>query len=307
MLEKSNVKRHDLLMKIKGEVLFNEPMQDHTTFRVGGPADILIVPKELDDIKCSITYAREKGVPLNVIGNGSKILVSDKGIRGIVIKIANTLDDVEVSGERIIAEAGCPLSKLIKIATRNNLSGIEFATGIPGTLGGALATNAGTHVGSISEIVKSVTIMDPANGSLRILTKDDCRFGYRESIFRQKKLIILKVEMKMKRSDQKAIEEKINGLREMRKRTQPTDKHSAGSIFKNPSGISAGKLVDVAGIKGLLKGDAQISQMHGNFIVNLEKAKASDVIFLIELAQEKVKEKTDIELKPEIIFMGDFE
>jgi UDP-N-acetylmuramate dehydrogenase len=307
VFEKPNVKRRDLLMKIKGEVLFSEPMRDHTTFRVGGPADILIIPKDLDDIKYSITYAKEKGIPLSVIGNGSKLLVSDKGIRGIVIKIASTLDNVGVSGERMIAEAGCPLSELIKIATRNNLSGIEFATGIPGTLGGAIATNAGTHEGSMSAIVKSVTVMDPVNGLLRIFTKDDCRFGYRESVFGQKRLIILKAEMKMKRSAQKEIEKKISELREMRKRTQPTNKCSAGSIFKNPSGISAGKLVDAAGIKGCRKGDAQISHTHGNFIVNLGRAKASDVTFLMKLAQEKVEEKTGVELKPEIVFLGDFE
>ncbi|MGB9622907.1 MAG: UDP-N-acetylmuramate dehydrogenase [Candidatus Bathyarchaeia archaeon] len=297
----------ELLTGIKGTVLFNEPLRNHTTLRIGGPADILVIPKDLDDIKYCIAYAQERRMPLYFIGNGSKLLISDKGLQGIVLKIAGTLDSVEVSGERIIAGAGCSLSKLIQIALQYNLAGIEFAAGIPGTLGGAIAMNAGTYLGSISDVIISVAAMDPLNGSLHLLARDDCCFGYRHSIFLKKRLIIIKSEMKMKKGDQKDIREKINELIEKRKKTQPLDMPNAGSIFKNPPGASAGKLIEMAGLKGVKRGGAQISEVHANFIVNLGNAKAEDVIFLIRLAQEKVKEKFNIALEPEILLMGDFE
>jgi UDP-N-acetylmuramate dehydrogenase len=297
----------ELLKKIKGKVLFDVTMRNHTTFHIGGPADILVVPKDLDDIKYSVTYAKKERIPLHVIGNGSKILVSDKGIRGIVIKIAKTLDDAKVSGELIAAGAGCSLSKLIRIATDNNLSGIEFTAGIPGTLGGAIAMNAGTYLGSMSDITERVTVLNPTDGSQSVLSKDDCHFGYRESAFQKKRLVILEVEMRLKKSDHKEIEEKIIGLLERRKTTQPPEKHSAGCIFKNPSAMPAGKLIDTVGLKGSRKGDAKIPEVHGNFIVNLGKAKAIDVFFLMGLAQEKVKESFGIKLQPEIILMGNFE
>lgn len=299
--------KKELLEKIKGKVLFNEPMRNHTTFHIGGPAGILIVPKDLDDIKNSIAYCKKERLPLHVIGNGSKILVSDKGIPGMVIKIAKTLDDVEVSGERIIAGAGTYLSKLVKIATHNNLSGIEFAAGIPGTLGGAITMNAGTYLGSMSDITERVVVLNPMDGSQSVLSKDGCHFGYRESVFQKKRLVILEIEMRLKKSDHKRIKEKAIGLLERRKRTQPPEKHSAGCIFKNPSATPAGKLIDDIGLKGFRKGDAKIPEVHANFIVNLGKANASDVFFLMRLSQEKVKESFGITLQPEIILMGNFE
>jgi len=296
----------ELLRKIKGKVLFNEHMRNHTTFKIGGPADILMVPKDLADIKFCITYAKERRIPLYVIGNGSKLLVSDNGIRGIVIKIAKTLDCIEVSGERITAGAGCSISELIKIATQHYLSGIEFAAGIPGTLGGAIAMNAGTYLGSMSDIVSKVTVMDLLNGSLHILAKDDCSFGYRKSIFLENGLIILKAELNMKKGNQNEIKEKINRLHKKRKRTQPLEKHNAGSIFKNTANVSAGKLIDAAGLKGFRIGDAQISEKHANFIVNLEKARAWDVLELMKIIQKKVKSKYGTTLIPELKQIGDF-
>lgn len=283
-------------------------MRNHTTFSVGGLADILIIPKDLNDIRYSIIYASEAGIPLHFIGNGSKILVSDNGIRGVVVKIAKTLDNVEVSGERLIAGAGCLLSKIIEIATYKNLSGIEFAAGIPGTLGGAITMNAGTYLGSMSDVVNNVTAID-LHHPLRTfrLRADECRFRYRRSIFLKNKIIIIKAEMKMKRSNQKEIKAKINELLNRRKRTQPIDKNSAGCVFKNPPRFSAGKLIDMTGLKGFRKGNAKISETHANFIINLGDATASDIMFLIKLAQKKVKEKYNITLEPEIILMGSFE
>jgi UDP-N-acetylmuramate dehydrogenase len=307
-MEKSNNELCAPLDKIKGRILFHEPMRNHTTFSIGGLAEILIIPKDLNDIRYSIIYASEAGIPLHFIGNGSKILVSDNGIRGVVVRIAKTLDNVEVSGNRLIAGAGCLLSKIIKIAACKNLSGIEFAAGIPGTLGGAITMNAGTYLGSMSDVVSNVTVID-LHHPLRtvVLRAHECRFGYRTSTFLKNKIIILKAEMKMKRSNQKEIKAKINELLSRRKRTQPIDKNSAGCVFKNPPRVSAGKLIDMTGLKGFRKGNAKISETHANFIINLGDATASDVMFLIELAQEKVKEKYNITLEPEIILMGSFE
>ena len=297
----------ELLERIKGTVLFNEPLRNHTTFNIGGPADILIIPGDLDDIKYSVIYAEERKIPLYVIGNGSKLLVSDKGIRGIVLKIAKTLDNIEILGERIVAGAGCSLSKLVQIALQHSLSGIEFAAGIPGTLGGAIVMNAGTYLGSMSDIISNVTVMDPLNGSLYTLTRDECNFGYRKSIFLEKRLIVLKAEVKMKKRCKKNIKEKVSELIEKRMRTQPLNTPNAGSIFKNPPGVSAGKLIEMVGLKGFRKGDAQISEIHANFIVNLGNAKARDVMFLMRLAQEEVKKRFNVTLEPEIILLGEFE
>lgn len=296
----------EILRKIKGRVSFRAPMRNHTTFHIGGPADILVVPKDVDDIKYGITYAKEEEIPVYSIGNGSKILVTDKGIRGMVIKIAKTLDSVEVSGERIVAGAGCPLSRLIKIATRNSLSGIEFATGIPGTLGGAVAMNAGTYLGAMSDIVKSVAVVDTLDNSLCILSKDDCCFGYRKSIFHERKMIITKVELEMKKEHEKKIKQKIEELVERRKRTQPLNERNAGCVFRNPPTISAGKLIETVGLKGFRIGDAEISRIHANFIVNLGKTWAEDVYALMRLAQNKVKAKYGIDLIPELRIIGEW-
>lgn len=296
-----------LLERIGGKVLFDEPLLNHTSFHIGGPADILVMPQSMDDICLSINCAKEKCSPFYFIGNGSKLLVSDDGIRGIVIKIGHGLDYVKISGERIVSGAGTTISKLIKTATQNNLSGLEFASGIPGTLGGAVSMNAGANLGSISDIIKRVKVLDLEDGSQRVMSRDLCNFGYRESVFQRRRYVILEVEMRLRKSIDKVIREKVLMFLEQRKIAQPPEKYCAGSIFKNPSLLSAGKLIDGVGLKGLRKGGAKISEVHANFIVNMGNAKASDVIFLIRLAQQKVKDAFDIELQPEIICIGNFE
>ena len=210
--------KNELLKRINGCVFFDEPMLNHTTFHIGGPADIFVIPQNLDDIKYCILFAKEKSIPLYFVGNGSKLLVSDYGIRGMVIKIGKKMDHIKVSGDRIIAGAGVSISKIIRIAKRHDLSGIEFAFGIPGTLGGAVVMNAGTHLGSISEIVERVIVLNPTDGLQTTLSKDDCCFGYRDSVFQKNRLAILEVELKLRKGVIKAIEESLLKLLEKRER-----------------------------------------------------------------------------------------
>jgi UDP-N-acetylmuramate dehydrogenase len=292
--------------KIDGQVLLNERMENHTTFHIGGPVDILAVPHSVEDIKQCILYAKEKQIPFYIVGNGSKLLVSDKGIHGVVIKISQTLDWVKISGENITAGSGINLSDLIEFAKQNNLSGIEFATGIPGTLGGAIAMNAGANLGKMSDIVENVTILNPSDLQPKTLSKEECYFGYRESIFQKINMVILDAKLKLKNSKKKKIQETIDKFLENRQRTQPWVKFTAGSIFKNPPGISAGKLLDDLGLKGCRKGNAKFSEIHANFILNLGDAKANDILFLIKLAQDKAKKVMNIVLEQEIICLGSF-
>ena len=295
----------EFLGRIAGQILYDEPMLNHTTFHIGGPADILVIPENLDDIKYSIRYAQKNCIPLYFIGNGSKLLVSDDGIRGMVIKIGQKMGYIKVAEERIIAGAGTSLSKLVKMAAYNNLGGIEFAHGIPGTLGGAIAMNAGTQIGSMSEIVENVVVLNPTDCLQNTLSKDDCCFGYRESTFQKNGMAILEAKLRLKKAVNNEIGESLIKILERRKRTQPAEKYSAGSVFKNPHGTSAGQLIDSAGLKGLRKGGAKISEVHANFIVNMGNATASDVFFLIKLAQQKVNESFGVALEPEVIHIGD--
>lgn len=290
---------------MKGEVLFNEPMFRHTTFRIGGPADILVIPEDLEDIEHVLNYAKEKKITVTVIGNGSKILVSDGGIRGIVIKMAGTLDHVRFDGKHVNAGSGLMLPKLLTLTLERGLSGLEFSAGIPGTVGGATVMNAGTHIGSMSDIIEAVTIMDMPNCSIRVLSKYHCGFGYRKSVFQKKKIIVLGVLLQLKKNSPENIKEKVNMLIRKRLNTQPLSLPSAGSVFKNPPGFYAGKLIEDAGLKGFRIGDAQISTVHANFIVNLGKAIAKDVVKLIKIIQRRVKEKYGITLIPEILFIGE--
>jgi len=291
--------RIDLLGEIAGNVFFDEPMSNHTSFRIGGPADVLIIPNDLNDIKHILKLAEDRKVPIYVIGNGTNLLVRDYGIRGIVIKIANTFNDITVDGKKIISGAGVRLSNLLKIATETGLTGIEFVAGIPGTVGGAIVMNAGSHIGSLSGVISEVAVMD-FSGYIHTLSNAECEFGYRESIFQHENMIILKATITLKRGEKANIQEKVKRIMKKRGKTQPLDKPSAGCIFRNPKGYSAAKLIEKAGLKGKRINDAQISTIHSNFIVNLGKAKASDVLALINLVQREIMRKFGVFLYPEV-------
>lgn len=276
-----------------------------TTFNIGGPADWFEEVKNEKDLVEVITFCQDKKIPFLILGGGSNILFTDKGFRGMVIKVQSSKFKVKSynSKFKITAEAGAPLNKLVNLATKNSLSGLEFAAGIPGTVGGAVVGNAGAWQESIGDRVKRVKILDKKN-RFKWLNQADCQFAYRQSRFKKTKEIVLAVELVLKKGDQKGIKQKIE--ENLKKRELLPKELSAGSIFINPKPQSAGDLIEKCGLKGKKIGGAQISEKHANFIVNLDGAKAADVLELISLAKKKVKEKFGINLKPEIIILDEY-
>lgn len=290
---------------VRGKLRFKEPMKYHTSLQTGGPADVLLIPEDAKEVTRIVEYANKRNIPVHIVGNGTKLLVSDQGIRGIVIKISNTLDDLNVLGERIIAEAGTPLAKTVAIATKRGLCGLEFAAGIPGTVGGAIVMNAGTYLGSMSDVVSNVATID-SSGTSHVFTNKECGFDYRKSIFQQNNMIVLKAELSLRRGSPEEIKRNIDELMKKRKHSNPLGKPNAGCTFRNPDGVSAGKLIENVGLKGARIGDAQISKVHANFIINLGNAKANDILALIKMARQRVKRKFELQLIPEIRIIGEW-
>ncbi len=275
----------------------NEPLSKHTTFRIGGPAEFFFEPKSIKEIKEALKFAREKRKKVFFISNGSNLLVSDEGFKGVVIR--PRMDRVMVKGTRVTAEAGLPFGLLLNLLALKGLSGLEFLTGVPGCVGGSVAMNAGVGSRWIGE--KVVRVWGLGTGGLeKKLTKKQCKFGYRKSIFQKGNLVITKVEFKLKKRDPKEIKDTVKKLWKARLAKQPYDLPSAGSFFKNPKGKFAGQLIDEAGCKGMRVGDAEVSTKHGNFIVNRGKARAAQVIKLAKIVQRKVKQKFGIKLEPEV-------
>lgn len=286
------------------EIKKNEPMKNHTSFKIGGPADEFCEVTSEEEIKRLIDYASEKGVPYTVMGNGSNLLVADGGIRGLVIKIARGFDEISVGGEKITAQSGALLSRIASAAYRNSLTGLEFASGIPGTLGGGIYMNAGAYGGELKDVIESVTYLD--NGEIITKTADMLEFGYRKSSFTDKDYIILSAKLKLKKGNPDEIKEKTDDYRQRRTSKQPLDMPSAGSTFKRPEGYFAGKLIEDSGLKGFKIGGAQVSEKHSGFVVNAGGATAADVKALIEHIQKTVKEKFGVEMKTEVKMLGDF-
>lgn len=294
-----------LIDKIPNErVLVNESMKKHTSFRIGGPADIMVLPINPQEIKYIIQLCRELSIAFYVMGNGSNLLVRDKGIRGVVIKIADNFSDIKIDGTKVTAQAGVLLSVLSKKVVRNSLKGLEFASGIPGTLGGAVAMNAGAYGGEMKDVVRLVWAIDHL-GNDRYLEYDDLKFGYRTSVIQQEKLIVIEVDMQLEKGDMQESMELIAELTRRRREKQPLSYPSAGSTFKRPVGYYAGKLIQDAGLKGLRVGDAQISDLHAGFIINLGNATAKDVIELIETVKAKIKSEFNVEMQPEVKIIGE--
>ena len=284
---------------IDGEVRVHESMREHTTFRIGGLADILILPGNVEDIKHIINYAKDNEIPYFVVGNGSNLLVSDNGIRGIVIKIGKKMGDVEFYGETIRAQAGILLPSLSRMAAKHELSGLEYAVGIPGSLGGAVVMNAGSGGQDTSQILTSVRVLN-AEGEIVDMRKDDLDFGYRNSRLKHSGEIVLAVELQLQHEERTTIDNKMKALMEQRRKSMPLKYPSVGSIFKNPKDDFAGRLIEQAGCKGLRKGGAQVSDIHANWILNLGQARASDVLELISCVQNAVLEKFEIQLELEV-------
>jgi len=282
--------------------LMNESLKKHTTYGIGGPADLMIFPKSKQDLIKVIEIINENKIQLTILGSGSNVLVSDNGIRGAVISLKNSLKQIEVDDNILYAECGTMLGKIVKHAVKNNLIGLENLNGVPGTLGGALIMNAGAWGGEISENLIHVEVIN-SKSEIQKIQKKDLNFSYRQSSF-NKDDILLSAKFNLKKADKDAIKENFIEAQSGRKKSQPLNKRSAGSLFKNPKNNSAGKLLDEAGLKGLSIGDAKISKKHANFFINDGDASSKDMLMLIKKAHKEVKDKFNVNLSLEVKLMG---
>ncbi len=287
----------------ENEILLNEPMKNHTSFRIGGTADYYICPNE-EQLQSTIAIAKEMHIPFTIIGNGSNLLVSDKGIRGLVIEVGRNMDFVKVCGNEIAIGAGTLLSKVANVACNSGLSGLEFAAGIPGSLGGAVVMNAGAYGGEMKDILKDVTVLT-RDGERKTLAADELELSYRHSIISQKEYIVLSATVQLEPKEPSAIRAVMDDLRNRRIEKQPLEYPSAGSTFKRPEGHFAGKLIMDAGLAGYTVGGAQVSAKHCGFVINCGEATASDVKQLIGDVQQKVKEQFLVDLEPEVKLIGE--
>lgn len=287
----------------KLKLMTDEPMRDHTTFRVGGPADVFVCP-DSEELPVVLRLAKEHQIPVTVIGNGSNLLVSDRGIRGLVIEIGNRMDEIAVEGTRIRAGAGALLSKVAQIAAGASLGGMEFAAGIPGSIGGAVVMNAGAYGGEIRDIIVSATVLD-ADGNVQTLTKEELDLSYRHSCIMDKNYYVMEAEFELCSKPEEEIRSVMAELRQKRLEKQPLEFPSAGSTFKRPEGYFAGKLIQDAGLRGYQVGDAQVSEKHCGFVINRGNASAADILQLICDVQQKVKENFGVTLETEVRILGE--
>ena len=287
--------------KIKTE----EIMSRHTTFRVGGPADCLVTPSNEDELGGIIRYLNKVEIPYFVVGNGSNLLVSDKGYKGIIIKIGDEMGQVTVEGNRIHAGGGASLARVARAALDAGLTGLEFAAGIPGTVGGALIMNAGAYDGEMKMVVEDVTVID-AEGNALALDNETMEFGYRTSALKNSKFVATGCTFLLEKGDPEAIKAKMDDFAQRRRDKQPLEFPSAGSTFKRPEGHFAGKLIQDAGLAGFTVGGAQVSEKHCGFVINKGDATAKDIKILIEFVQDKVKDTFGVDLEPEVIMLGEF-
>jgi len=298
-------KHQELIEKIEGEIFFREPMSRHTSWRIGGPADLFVVPGSIRDMRYALIYACRYGMTVSVIGNGTNLLVSDRGIRGMVLKIGPGLNSVEVQGATIIADAGAPLPRLASAALKSGLAGFEFLAGIPGTVGGALIMNAGANSSTVGERVRQVTAVDYEGNEIQ-LDNRELDFSYRYSCLARRNLIIAEVIFEGVPGRVEEIKERTAKYLARRQQTQPQDYPNAGSVFKNPPGDSAGRIIEQANCKGLRVGGIQVSQRHANFFVNLGGGTACDALSLVEQVQQKVEDQFGIKLVMEVQKLGEF-
>lgn len=290
----------------KENILEKELMSRHTTFKIGGPCSVLVKIDDVQQLGNLLPYLAEEKIPYFFLGNGSNLLVSDKGFDGVIITYAQSLsDDVLTDGDTITAGGGVLLSKVAKKALDESLTGFEFAAGIPGTVGGAMVMNAGAYDGEMKQIVKSVEVVD-MKGNFRVLSCEEMEFGYRTSILKREPFIVTRVSFQLKKGDAGAIREKMDALAAKRREKQPLEYPSAGSTFKRPQGYFAGKLIMDAGLCGYQVGGARVSDKHCGFVVNVGNATAEDVSELMKKVVKEVQEKFQVTLEPEIIRLGEF-
>ncbi len=280
-------------------------MSRHTTFRVGGPAELFVKPETEEEVSALLSYLYLTERDYYILGNGSNLLVSDQGYQGIVVQIYQNMSQINENGTEIVCQSGALLSTIAARAQKLGLSGMEFASGIPGTIGGAVVMNAGAYGGEMKQIVKSVRVV-AANGTIMAMSADEMEFGYRKSIFKKEPLVCTEVTIGLQQDNSDNIRTKMDDFRNRRIEKQPLEYPSAGSIFKRPEGYFAGKLIMDAGLSGMSIGGAKVSEKHCGFIINTGNATASDVKDLIDEVREKVKERFGVTLEPEVCMLGDF-
>ncbi len=306
-MEKNQI--YDFLLKElpKEQIKIDELMKYHTNFKIGGIADFYVIAKKVSQIQAVLRLTKEYKIPLTILGNGSNVLVSDKGIRGIVLKIA--IEGLEIRKGKdyayITVGAGEPLGKVSYSLLKEEIAGFEFASGIPGTMGGAIRMNAGAYGGEMKDCVLSITCLT-RDGNLKELSNNECNFSYRHSIFCEQPLIVIKTELKLPYGNKEEIQAKIDEYAQSRKEKQPLQYPSAGSTFKRGSDFITAKLIDECGLKGYSIGDAQVSTMHAGFIINKGNATASDIISVINAVKQKVLEQTGKQIELEIELLGEF-
>jgi UDP-N-acetylmuramate dehydrogenase len=298
---------NQLAKKLKNEdlgtVLMNEPLKNHTTLKIGGPADLFFEPKDIESLKKAVTYIKEANVPVRAIGRGSNLLVADGGIEGIVVKVGDGLNHLDRNENIITVGGGYSLIPLATLMSREAYSGLEFAAGIPGSVGGAVFMNAGAHGSDMSQIVEKALILFP-DGQLKWLQNDELDFSYRTSVLQKNGGICVEAVLNLKEGDKETIMAELKKNKDYRRNTQPWNYPCCGSVFRNPLPNYAGQLIESSGLKGTQIGGAQISEMHANFIVNTGDAKAKDVLDLIAFIQKTIKEKHGIDIQTEVEIIG---
>jgi UDP-N-acetylmuramate dehydrogenase len=288
---------------IKGRIIFDAPMRKFISIKVGGPADSLFFPKDVDELRKIVRHARRRGIPLLVLGKGTNLIVRDKGIRGWVISLTQGMKRIQIEGEMVEAEAGLSLQRLVQFSIQKALKGLEPFFGIPGTVGGGLAMNSGAWGVELKDVTSSITLMKEDGGILE-RSRPRLKFSYRRLAL-PPSWVILKGRFQLKKGRREEILERVKFYSEMRKKTQPLDYPSAGSIFKNPKEGPAGKWIETTGLKGFRMGQAMVSDRHANFIINMGKATAENVINLIEWVERKIYEEKGISLEREVMVVGE--
>lgn len=284
-------------------VKIDEPMKRHTSFKVGGPADLMVCPRTYSAVKDLIELLKKENVDYFIMGNGSNVIVKDGGIRGVVVDLT-CLDGINIEDNIVVAQCGALLSLVARSAFKNKLTGLEFAAGIPGTIGGAVAMNAGAYDGEMSHVIESALIIDE-EGSLKELSVEELELGYRSSVILKKGYIVLETRLKLSEGNEEQIKNRMDELAKRRKDKQPLEYPSAGSTFKRPVGYFAGKLIEDAGLKGRSVGGAQVSEKHSGFIINKENATAKDIVDLIHVVQKDVFDMFGVELQTEVRIVGE--
>ena len=289
--------------RIRGELILNAPMKKYTTWKIGGPADCLLLPKDAADIAEALRFAKDEGIPCRVIGNGSNLLVLDGGIEGMVIRIGENMSSYTVDGTLLTAQSGCILARMARETAKQGFAGIEWAAGIPASMGGAAYMNAGAYGHCFYETLEAVEAVEQ-NGDIRRISAEELSSGYRHTSLMENGAVVTKIMVRLRYGDKEALMASVEETLRSRREKQPLDLPSAGSVFKNPEGSHAGYLVELSGLRGKRIGNAQVSEKHGNFIVNLGDCTAKDVLALIEEVRAEVKKQQGYDLETEVLMIG---